>query len=90
MPHHLANIAPVVNDYNEAIEFYTKKTNFIVVEGSVLSETKRWVLAAPRGNSSCCLQLATLAAQSIRTGMGLLGITVPEIMQGDCSSVLCG
>ena len=51
-------IALVVADYDEAIEFYTKKLNFTLVEDSVQSETKRWVVIAPPGSTGCNLLLA--------------------------------
>lgn len=63
MNQHLAHIAIVVKDYDEAIEFYTKKLNFILVEDSKLSETKRWVLVKPKGNGQCCLLLAQAATE---------------------------
>lgn len=47
----IANIALVVKDYDEAIEFYTKKLNFTLVEDTPLSDTKRWVLVAPPGDA---------------------------------------
>ena len=54
----IAHIALVVADYDQAIEFYTQKLHFIVVEDTLLSETKRWVLVAPQGSDQCCLLLA--------------------------------
>ena len=57
----IAQIALVVNDYDEAIEFYTKKLLFNLIEDTVLSETKRWVLIAPQGSTGCCLLLAKAA-----------------------------
>jgi catechol 2,3-dioxygenase-like lactoylglutathione lyase family enzyme len=55
---HIAHIALVVRDYDEAIQFYTEKLHFTLVEDSVLTETKRWVLVAPKGSGECCLLLA--------------------------------
>ncbi len=43
----IAHIALVVNDYDEAIEFYTKKLDFCLVEDTKISEDKRWVMVAP-------------------------------------------
>lgn len=57
MKQELTHIALVVNDYDEAIEFYTKKLGFDLIEDTPQSETKRWVLVRPRG-SSCSLLLA--------------------------------
>jgi catechol 2,3-dioxygenase-like lactoylglutathione lyase family enzyme len=61
MKQRLAHIAMVVNDYDEAIKFYTEKLHFDLVEDTQLSETKRWVLVRPKGGDSCCLLLAKAA-----------------------------
>ncbi len=61
MKQKLAHIAIVVNDYDEAIKFYTEKLHFDLVEDTQLSETKRWVLVRPKGGDSCCLLLAKAA-----------------------------
>ena len=58
MKQHLAHIALVVKDYDEAIQFYTQKLNFTLIEDTVLSDTKRWVLVSPKGSKECCLLLA--------------------------------
>ena len=58
MYQHIAHITLVVDDYDKAIEFYTKKLHFDLVEDTVLDETKRWVRIAPKGSSGCCLLLA--------------------------------
>ena len=54
MQQHLAHIALLVADYNEAIAFYTQKLQFILVEDTQLSDTKRWVLIAPKGSQNAC------------------------------------
>ena len=51
----------VVSDYDEAIQFYTQTLNFKLVEDTVLSETKRWVVVAPEGSTGCSLLLAKAA-----------------------------
>jgi catechol 2,3-dioxygenase-like lactoylglutathione lyase family enzyme len=58
MKQELVHIALVVRDYDEAIRFYRDKLRFVVVEDTVLSETKRWVVVAPSGSSGCSLLLA--------------------------------
>ncbi len=70
MKQYIAHIALVVADYGEAIKFYTEKLNFILLEDTVLSETKRWVRIAPRSSSECCLLLAkaTNEEQASRIG----------------------
>lgn len=61
MKQRIGHITIVVEDYDKAIEFYTQKLHFTLVEDSILSETKRWVLVAPQGSSDCCLLLAKAA-----------------------------
>jgi catechol 2,3-dioxygenase-like lactoylglutathione lyase family enzyme len=70
MKQHIAHIALVVNDYDEAIEFYTKKLNFDLIEDAPLSATKRWVLVRPKGAMECSLLLAKGADQSQRSRIG--------------------
>ena len=57
----IAQIALVVRDYDEAIDFYTQKLNFELVEDTRLSDTKRWVVVSPRGTGGCKLLLAKAA-----------------------------
>jgi len=70
MKQELAHIALVVADYDEAIAFYTKQLNFTLVEDTVLSETKRWVLIAPPGSSGCQLLLAKAANEEQASRIG--------------------
>ena len=67
---YIAQVALVVADYDEAIEFYTRKLNFVLLEDTVLSETKRWVRIAPPGKNGCNLLLAKAAndQQTASTG----------------------
>ena len=58
MKQRIAHIALVVDEYDEAIAFYTEKLNFTLVEDTKLSETKRWVRIAPPGSIGFCLLLA--------------------------------
>ncbi|MEO6540598.1 MAG: VOC family protein [Ferruginibacter sp.] len=70
MNQHIAHIALVVNNYDEAIEFYTKKLNFILIEDTMLSKTKRWVMVAPKGEGQCCLLLAQAATEEQKSCVG--------------------
>lgn len=58
MNQRIAHIALLVDDYDAAIEFYTQKLDFHIVEDTKLSEDKRWVMLAPKGAKECCLLLA--------------------------------
>ena len=62
MKQHIAHVTLLVNDYQEAIKFYTEKLHFNLVENTYLSESKRWVLVAPPGSAECCLLLAKAAS----------------------------
>lgn len=70
MNQHIAHIALVVRDYDEAIKFYTEKLNFTLLEDTRLSETKRWVMVAPPGNGQCCLLLAQAATAEQESRVG--------------------
>jgi catechol 2,3-dioxygenase-like lactoylglutathione lyase family enzyme len=70
MKQHIANIALLVEDYDEAIKFYTEKLNFVLLEDAILSETKRWVRIAPKGSDECCLLLAKAANDEQKSRIG--------------------
>jgi quinol monooxygenase YgiN/uncharacterized glyoxalase superfamily protein PhnB len=57
MANHINQITLVVKDYDEAIAFYTQKLDFELIEDTVLNDTKRWVVVAPK-KSQCRLLLA--------------------------------
>lgn len=55
----LAHVAVVVNDYDEAIQFYTEILGFDLLEDTFIAEqNKRWVLVSPRGGNGCAILLA--------------------------------
>lgn len=54
----VANVALVVREYDEAIDWYTSKLGFTLVEDTELSKTKRWVLVQPPGSQGTRLLLA--------------------------------
>src|SRR5882672_1884420 len=70
MKQKIAHIALVVDDYDEAIKFYTEKLGFTLIEDTVLSETKRWVLVAPKDTTGTCLLLAKAAGEEQKTRIG--------------------
>ena len=70
MDQQLVHIAIVVNDYDEAIQFYTQKLGFTLLEDTHLSETKRWVLVKPPGSGECCLLLAKGVGDEQRSRIG--------------------
>jgi catechol 2,3-dioxygenase-like lactoylglutathione lyase family enzyme len=67
---HLAAIALVVPDYDEAIDFYVGKLGFDLIEDTRLSDTKRWVLVAPPGSKETRLLLAKADGPEQKTRIG--------------------
>ncbi len=70
MNQHIAQLALVVDDYDDAITFYTQKLNFTLVEDTVLSETKRWVRVSPPGSTGCDLLLAKATNEEQKSRIG--------------------
>ena len=70
MQQQIAHIAIVVNDYDDAIRFYTQQLNFTLIEDTILSEQKRWVLVAPPGSDGCKLLLAKAANELQQSRVG--------------------
>jgi catechol 2,3-dioxygenase-like lactoylglutathione lyase family enzyme len=58
MKQFIAHLALIVKDYDEAINFYRHKLGFRLLEDTVLSESKRWVIIAPPGTGDCSILLA--------------------------------
>jgi len=59
MKQSIIHIALVVRDYDEAIDFYTKKLHFTLIEDTYQPEQdKRWVVVSPPGSSGTTLLLA--------------------------------
>lgn len=55
----IVHIALVVRDYDEAIEFYTGKLNFTLIEDTYQPEQdKRWVVVSPPGSVGTTILLA--------------------------------
>src|SRR6476620_1540969 len=70
MNRRIAHITLVVADYDEAIDFYTRKLGFVVVEDTILSPDKRWVLISPGNPQSCLLLFAKAATDEQKSRIG--------------------
>ncbi|MFN5134004.1 MAG: VOC family protein [Chitinophagaceae bacterium] len=70
MNQHLAHIALVVKEYDEAIDFYCNKLGFELKENTVMSETKRWVIVQPKGEGNCSLLLAKAVGDEQQSRIG--------------------
>ncbi len=59
MKQSIVHVALVVEDYDDAIAFYTEKLHFVLVEDTYQAEQdKRWVVVSPPGPGSTNLLLA--------------------------------
>jgi len=59
MKQSIVHIALVVKEYGEAIEFYTKKLKFDLIEDTYIPEQdKRWVVIAPPNSKGTSILLA--------------------------------
>ena len=67
----IIHITLVVRDYDEAIDFYTKKLAFTLVEDTYQPEqNKRWVVIAPPGERGTTLLLAKASKQEQQPFIG--------------------
>jgi catechol 2,3-dioxygenase-like lactoylglutathione lyase family enzyme len=70
MNQRLVQIALVVLDYDEAIDFYTDVLGFDLVEDKPMTETKRWVVVKPKGDGMFTLLLAKAVNEEQRAVVG--------------------
>lgn len=70
MKQKIAHLALLVNNYDEAIAFYTQKLHFTLIADTILSELKRWVLVAPPGSTGCNLLLAEASGEDQKSRVG--------------------
>lgn len=70
MQQQITQLAIVVKDYDEAIDFYTNKLKFDLLEDTPMSDTKRWVRVAPKGSNGCGLLLAKAANEEQASRVG--------------------
>jgi catechol 2,3-dioxygenase-like lactoylglutathione lyase family enzyme len=71
MKQSIVHIALLVKDYDEAIDFYTKKLNFELVEDTYQAEQdKRWVVVSPPGSNGVTLLLARASKSEQKSYVG--------------------
>jgi catechol 2,3-dioxygenase-like lactoylglutathione lyase family enzyme len=61
MSRRISEVALLVRDYGEAIEFFTRALRFELLEDTALGNGKRWVRVAPPGDKGGALLLARTA-----------------------------
>lgn len=70
MNQNISHITIVVDDYDKAIEFYTNKLNFVLLEDTFINQDKRWVKIAPNKSSEFSLLLAKASNEIQKTRIG--------------------
>jgi catechol 2,3-dioxygenase-like lactoylglutathione lyase family enzyme len=70
LPQHLALIALVVRDYDEAIAYYRDVLGFELIEDTDMGSGKRWVVVAPPGARETRLLLARAANDAQAAAVG--------------------
>lgn len=70
MKNSLSLVSLLVEEYDPAIEFFTQKLDFTLIEDTRLSDQKRWVVVSPKGSDGTKLLLAkaTNSIQQSRVG----------------------
>ncbi len=66
----IGHITLLVNDYDEAIDFYTQKLGFVLLEDIPLTPEKRWVIVAPAADSTFSLLLAKAVGDEQKSRIG--------------------
>ncbi len=67
----IVHIALVVKDYDEAIEFYTQKLHFELVDDTYQPEQeKRWVVVSPPGSNGTTILLARASKEEQEAFIG--------------------
>ena len=73
MPSHLAHVALLVRDYDEALAYFVGRLGFRLVEDTRLAADKRWVLVAPPGAREAALLLARAVGPEQEAAVGRQG-----------------
>ena len=66
----IGSVALVVENYDDAIEFYTHKLNFELIEDTDLGDGKRWILISPPNGNGTNLLLAQASNEEQQKSVG--------------------
>jgi catechol 2,3-dioxygenase-like lactoylglutathione lyase family enzyme len=66
----IAAIAIIVDDYDRAIDYYTKVLGFTLLEDIPEGQDKRWVMVAPPGDGRTNLLLSKASTEEQRAHIG--------------------
>lgn len=66
----IANVSLLVENYDDAIAFYTQKLQFKLIEDIDLGAGKRWVLVSPSNSNGTSLLLAQANGEEQKKAIG--------------------
>jgi lactoylglutathione lyase len=70
MKQSIGHISLVVRDYDEALDFYTNKLRFVLLENTDRGAGRRWILIAPPGSAETCLLLSKASTPEQESHIG--------------------
>jgi len=70
MKQKIGYVSLLVHDYDEAIQFFTQKLGFLILEDTDLGYGKRWVVIAPSVSNETCLLLAKASSSTQKEFVG--------------------
>lgn len=70
MARKIGAVSMLVNDYDEAIDYYVNKAGFKLFEDTTMTETKRWVVIEPKGNDGTQIVLAKAVSEEEKRCVG--------------------
>ncbi len=70
MKQSIGYISLVVREYDEALDFYTNKLHFKLMEDTDMGAGRRWVLVSPPGSAGACLLLAKASTPGQESRIG--------------------
>lgn len=70
MKRHIAQIALLVADHDEAMAWYTRALGFVVIEDTWFAADRRWVVLAPSPHSETRLPLVRATTDAEREQIG--------------------
>lgn len=66
----LVHVSILVNDYDEAIEFFVSKLGFELITDVPAGPMKRWVVVKPPGEGECSILLAKATGDEQKKAVG--------------------
>lgn len=66
----LGHVTLLVNDYDEAIDFYVNKAGFALLADNSFGEDMRWVAVAPSKESECAIVFVKADTEQKRQSIG--------------------